>query len=188
VANRTRKPSARRSRWRVGTRTGKDESGSDVQVFGFSLGLDKDKPKQSAEGETLRAQRCIGAKVFGDSKRPIKFPEPADAVNMVMADARGYLGSGIGDGADWHQIVSGARGLWPELVQHWVDPKTGSRRRFRACSNRGVLSGLRHWFSSACTSSGSSAGRTSGLTSSASARSCAATRRSSSQRRPLVRR
>lgn len=109
-----------------------DGSGAKVNTFGFALGLDKEEPKQSEEGETLKAQERIGAKVFDSkSKKPLKFPEPGPAIHMLMVDARGFLGSGMGDKADWHQIVYGSEGLPPELVKFWKDPHTGKEAPIR---------------------------------------------------------
>jgi len=49
---------------------------------------------QSEEGETIKAQERIGEKVFERKKGPIKFPEPAGSIHMLMVDARGYMGDG----------------------------------------------------------------------------------------------
>jgi hypothetical protein len=111
-----------------------DASSSSVKVetFGFALGLDKEKPKQTDEGETLKAQERIGAKVFdSNGKKAVKFPGPGAAVHMLVVDARGFLGSGIGDTADWHHIVYGADGLRPELVKVWKDATTGKEAPIR---------------------------------------------------------
>lgn len=94
---------------------------------GFALHTGSDDPRQSEEGETLKAQERIGAKVFDRKQGRIKFPEPVGAINMVMVDARGFLGDGGGDRDDWHQIAYGPHGLEHHLVKHWTNPTTGVR-------------------------------------------------------------
>jgi hypothetical protein len=83
------------------------------------LRSDASDPRQSEEGETLNAQGCIGEKLFDRKRGRIKFPVPAGAIQMVMIDARGFLGDGGGDEVDWHQIAYGAHGL-PTLVSAFV--------------------------------------------------------------------
>jgi hypothetical protein len=92
---------------------------------GYMLRTDADDPKQSTEGETLKAQERIGAKVFEQKRGPIKFPEPDGSIHMVMVDARGFGGDGHDDAADWSQIAHGPRGRNPALC--WTDRKTGVR-------------------------------------------------------------
>lgn len=92
---------------------------------GLALGTDPYKPKQSEAGEVLKAQERIGAKAHARKSGPIKFPLPGSSINMIMVDARGYLGTGSGDGADWVQIAHGHDALPAHLAQHWVDPKSG---------------------------------------------------------------
>jgi hypothetical protein len=96
-------------------------------MAGFVLSTSADDPRQSEEGETLKAQERIGAKAFDRKQGPIKFPEPNGAIHMVMVDARGYLGDGHGDEADWSQIAFGPHGLDTHLIKHWTNPKTGER-------------------------------------------------------------
>jgi hypothetical protein len=92
---------------------------------GFSLGTNPDDQRQSDAGETIKAQERIGAKTFERKQGPIKFPVPSGPTNVIMVDARGFLGDGHGDAADWHQIAFGPAGLEAHLVKHWVNPKTG---------------------------------------------------------------
>jgi hypothetical protein len=92
------------------------------------LSSDAADPRESEEGETLKAQERIGNKLLCDKKqRPIKFPNPTGAIHMLMVDARGYLGVGQGDKADWHQIVYGPLGLEDHFIRFWTDPETGQR-------------------------------------------------------------
>jgi hypothetical protein len=101
-------------------------------VFGgYFLRTDANDPRQSEEGETLKAQERIGAKVFDSKRGPIKFPEPAGSIHMVMVDARGFGGDGHGDAADWCQMIHGPVGLEQCLVKYWTNPKTGERAAIR---------------------------------------------------------
>jgi hypothetical protein len=93
--------------------------------YGYSLGTNAEDPRQSEEGETLKAQERIGNKVLGKGQKPIKFPEPSGVRHMLMVDARGFMGDGHGDGADWHQIGYGPLGLDSHLVKFWTNPTTG---------------------------------------------------------------
>jgi hypothetical protein len=92
---------------------------------GYLLSTISDDPRQSIEGETLKAQERIGEKVF-DGKRAIKFPEPNGFIHLVIVDARGFGGAGYGDCADWYQIAYGPQGLRHELVKHWTNPKNSA--------------------------------------------------------------
>jgi hypothetical protein len=92
---------------------------------GFLLSTGADDPWQSEEGETLKAQGRIGEKAFDEKKGPIKFPEPAGSIHMIMVDARGFGGAGLGDEADWAQIALGPNAVEPELVKVWKNTKTG---------------------------------------------------------------
>ena len=92
---------------------------------GYVLRTNADDPRQSEEGETLKAQERIGAKVFDRKHGPIKFPVPTGSIHMLMVDARGFGGSGRGGKADWHQIAYGRHGLKDHLVKNWRNPKTG---------------------------------------------------------------
>ncbi len=95
---------------------------------GFMLSSDAPDPRESEEGETLKAQERIGSKLLCDKKqRPIKFPNPKGAIHMLMVDARGYLGGGQGHNADWHQIAYGPLGLETHFIRFWTDPKSGQR-------------------------------------------------------------
>lgn len=96
-------------------------------MAGFVLGTNADDPRQSEEGETLKAQERIGAKAFDRKQGPIKFPEPNGSIHMIMVDARGFLGDGHGDTDDWSQIALGPDGLNPHHIKHWTNPKTGKR-------------------------------------------------------------
>jgi hypothetical protein len=98
---------------------------------GYMLRTDADNPKQSTEGEALKAQERIGAKVFERKRGPIKFPEPDGSIHMVMVDARGFGGDGHGDTADWCQKAHGPCGLNPAHVMRWTHPKTGVRMPIR---------------------------------------------------------
>ncbi|MCX7382902.1 MAG: hypothetical protein NT133_16150 [Alphaproteobacteria bacterium] len=82
---------------------------TDGVFHGYTLTTNANDPKQSEEGETLKAQERIGAKVFDRKRGPIKFPEPGESVHMIMVDARGFMGDGHGDAADWHQMIHGSR-------------------------------------------------------------------------------
>lgn len=97
------------------------------EVFGYALHTDADDPKQSEEGEALKAQERIGNKVFDQKQRPIKFPEPSGSIHLLMVDGRGFGGDGRGDNADWHNIAYGRHGLEDHLIKHWTNPKTSKR-------------------------------------------------------------
>ena len=98
---------------------------TDGVFHGYLLRTDADDPKQSEEGEALKAQERIGAKVFDRKHGPIKFPEPDGSVHMVMVDARGFMGNGHGNAADWRQIIHRPVGVEHHLVKHWTNPQTG---------------------------------------------------------------
>jgi len=95
-------------------------------MLGYMLHTDAEDPRQSGEGELLKAQERIVAKVF-DGKRPIKFPESGETLNMLMVDARGFMGDSHGDVFDWNHLAYGASGVPVEYVQFWTNPKTGQR-------------------------------------------------------------
>lgn len=109
----------------------KAASWTDSTFGGYLLRTDADDPRQSEEGETLKAQERIGAKVFDSKRGPIKFPEPAGSIHMVMVDARGFMGDGHGDAADWRQMIHGPTGLEHYLVKYWTNPRTGARAAIR---------------------------------------------------------
>lgn len=93
---------------------------------GFKLSSNATDPRESEEGEILKAQERIGSKLLCDKKqRPIKFPEPKGAIHLLMVDARGFLGDGQGDKADWSQIAYGPLGLEDHFIRFWTDPRTG---------------------------------------------------------------
>src|SRR5262249_18947553 len=94
---------------------------------GFILSTSASNPRRSEEGETIKAQQRIGAKVFDSRQGPIKFPEPKGSMHMILVDARGFLGNGRGDEADWKQIAFGPHGLDPRLIKYWTNPTTGER-------------------------------------------------------------
>lgn len=102
--------------------------------FGFSLispnensRKNKKKLKQSPEGEMIRAQERIAEKVFKlKTNQPIKFPESNEKINILLVDARGYLGL-PGDEIDWCQFMLGPRGLPPGTVLFWTNEKTGKK-------------------------------------------------------------
>lgn len=98
---------------------------------GFRLSSNADDPRQSEEGEILKAQERICNKLCDKKQRPIKFPEPNGAIHLLMVDARGFLGEGLGDKADWHHIVYGHHGLEDHLIRFWTDPKTGQSTPIR---------------------------------------------------------
>jgi hypothetical protein len=92
---------------------------------GYMLHTNATDPRQSLEGEALKAQERIGAKVFERRHGPIKFPVPDGSIHLVMVDARGFGGDGHGAVADWCQISHGPSGLNPSCLLRWTDPKTG---------------------------------------------------------------
>jgi hypothetical protein len=98
---------------------------------GFMLSSDAIDPRESEEGEILKAQERIGSKLCDNKQRPIKFPVPRGAIHLLMVDARGYLGYGQGDNADWHQIAYGPLGLEDNLIRFWTNLKTGQRAPIR---------------------------------------------------------
>ncbi len=100
---------------------------TDGTFHGYLLRTDANDPRQSEEGETLKAQEKIGAKVFDRKQGAIKFPVPSGCVHMLLVDGRGFLGDGHGDAADWHQVIYGPAGLDPHLIKYWTNPKTGER-------------------------------------------------------------
>jgi hypothetical protein len=103
----------------------KGASWSEGSFQGYPLRTDADDPTQSTEGEILKAQERIAAKVFERKRGPIKFPEPDGLIHMVMVDAWGFGGDGHGQAANWRQISHGPHGLSPSWVGRWTDPKTG---------------------------------------------------------------
>lgn len=106
----------------------KDAMWTDGIFSGLSLTTTAADPKQSEEGEILKAQERIAAKCWDNgSKRPVKFPVPNEAIHMLMVDARGYLGTGQGDICDWHHIALGARGLPEFAIRFWTDPRNNQR-------------------------------------------------------------
>lgn len=78
---------------------------------------------QSEEGEIIKAQERIGEKAYRGN-RPVKFPAPTSDIQMIMVDARGFLGVG-GDRGDWVQIANGPENVQPEFVRRWTNPATG---------------------------------------------------------------
>jgi hypothetical protein len=95
-----------------------------LRLFGMHLGSHSD-PRQTEQGEMIKAQERIASKVF-DGKRVIKFPVPRTAFHLLLVDARGYLGGG-GDCYDWLQMSLGAeaaRGVDPLLVKFWNCSRT----------------------------------------------------------------
>lgn len=106
----------------------KRASWSSGAYYGFRLSSDAADPRESEEGEILKAQERIGSKFWSDKKQaPIKFPEPKRAIHLLMVDARGFLGDGLGDRVDWHHIAYGPYGLEEHFIRFWTDPKTGQR-------------------------------------------------------------
>ncbi|MGO8763092.1 MAG: hypothetical protein ACLP2P_16250 [Desulfobaccales bacterium] len=95
------------------------------ELQGFMLSSNAIDPRQSEEGEIIKAQERIGSKLYDKKRGPIKFPKPNEAIHMVMVDARGFLGDGQGDKADWRQIAHGPHGLKDCFIRFWTDPKTG---------------------------------------------------------------
>jgi len=68
----------------------------------------------------ITAEQKIGEKVIANGS-PTKFPSPADSLNMVLADMRGYL-DGISDAYDYFQMAFGAEAFptpdaW--LIHYW---------------------------------------------------------------------
>ena len=109
----------------------KAASWTNGMLGGYLLRTDADDPRQSEEGETLKAQERIGAKVFDPKRGPIKFPEPNGPIHMVMVGARGFMGDGHGDAADWRQMIHGPIGLDHYFVKYWTNTKTGERTAIR---------------------------------------------------------
>jgi hypothetical protein len=100
------------------------------ELQGAILSTNATDPRKSVEGEIIKAQERIGEKLL-KKQRPIKFPEPNEAIHMVMVDARGFLGIGIcGDKANWRQIMYGPHGLG-ELISFWKNPGTGQSEPIR---------------------------------------------------------
>lgn len=105
----------------------RDASWEDGPFFGMELRTDAEDQRQSEEGEILKAQERISAKVYDyHRKLPIKFPLPNAHLSMILVDARGYLG-GQGDQRDWHHIALGAAGLEPHYVRTWFNRESGLR-------------------------------------------------------------
>uniref|UniRef100_A0A7C3ZDG7 Uncharacterized protein n=1 Tax=Desulfobacca acetoxidans TaxID=60893 RepID=A0A7C3ZDG7_9BACT len=100
------------------------------ELQGAILSTNATDPRKSVEGEIIKAQERIGEKLL-KKQRPIKFPEPNEAIHMVMVDARGFLGIGIcADKANWRQIMYGPHGLG-ELTSFWKNPGTGQSEPIR---------------------------------------------------------
>jgi len=98
---------------------------------GFMLSTKATDARESEEGEILKAQERIGSKLCDEKQKPIKFPKPSGAIHLLMVDARGFLGDGQGDKADWHQIAYGPHGLKDHFIRFWTNPKTGRRAPIR---------------------------------------------------------
>lgn len=105
----------------------RDASWEDGPFSGMVLSTDAEDPRQSEEGEIIKAQERISAKVYDNRRKlPIKFPLPNAHLSMILVDARGYLG-GQGDQWDWHHIALGAAGLESHYVRTWPNRETGLR-------------------------------------------------------------
>jgi hypothetical protein len=101
------------------------------ELHGFLLSTNATDPRKSEEGEILKAQERIGNKLCDEKQKPIKFPKPNGAIHLLMVDARGFLGDGFGDKADWRQIAYGPHGLEDHLIRFWTNPKTGQSAPIR---------------------------------------------------------
>lgn len=108
----------------------RDASWQDGPFSGMLLSTDAEDPKQSEEGEMIRAQERISEKVYDHHRNaPKKFPPPNGNLSMILVDARGFLGDQgvLGDQFDWHHIALGAAGLHSRNVRTWINQKTGRR-------------------------------------------------------------
>jgi hypothetical protein len=114
----------------------KEASWSEGHFQGYRLYTGADDPTQSTEGEILKAQERIAAKVFDRKRGPIKFPELDSSIHMVMVDARGFGGDGHGQEDDCRQISHGPQGLNPSWAGCWTDPNTGVRSPIRGLFER----------------------------------------------------
>ncbi|MCG8447377.1 MAG: hypothetical protein MI753_16890 [Hyphomicrobiales bacterium] len=94
-----------------------------------SLVLSSPQPKatfaeqiQSEEAEIIKAQERIGEKAFRQGT-PVKFPQPAGKIQMIMVDVRGFIGGG-GDHYDWRHIANGPNGLPDCAIRTWTNPNS----------------------------------------------------------------
>jgi hypothetical protein len=114
-----------------------DASWTDGEYFGTCLQTSKSDSKQSEEGEMIKAQERIAAKVWnGKTLRPTKFPAPNGAVHLLMVDARGYLGDGTHCFFDYHQMTRGAEHLKDPHVAMWTDPQTNQKAPIKGLFER----------------------------------------------------
>jgi hypothetical protein len=88
-----------------------------------SAGATAAESKQSPEGELLLVEQKIAEKVMR-GRKPIKFPEPATELHMIIIDTRAFLNGGDAD--DYAQIAYGRDGMRHQgNILKWPNPKTG---------------------------------------------------------------
>ena len=95
---------------KAATRDAVDEDG--IPWASRALSTNADDPKQSEEGETLKAVERICQKCERDGK-PWKFPPPDGAINVLLVDFRTFL-----HGGDVHDRIHVALG-GANVGSHW---------------------------------------------------------------------
>ncbi|MBZ9993149.1 hypothetical protein [Mesorhizobium sp. BH1-1-4] len=96
----------------TGSRVGTDGVPSSSRI----LHSDADDPKQSVEGETLKAVERICQKADADG-RPHKFPIPDGTYNVLLVDFRTFMNGG--DAADRLHIGLGAESVTAPYRMFW---------------------------------------------------------------------
>jgi len=144
------------------TQAVKDATGSSVDADGVpwtgrTLRTGAEDPKQSLEGETLKAVERICQKC--ESKgRPHKFPAPDGAYHAMLVDFRTFMNGG--DIYDRIHVALGAAAVAPQYRLFWNQrPITASFATKRMCgARRRFANGCTSWVScaSACTVMGNS--------------------------------
>ena len=80
-----------------------------IAIVSQNFGDDPTNDRANETAELIRVQEKIGEKVFEYGKAT-KFPEPTNAIHMILVDCRGALGIGLVD-CDYSQIAWGPYGF-----------------------------------------------------------------------------
>jgi len=100
---------------RDATRARTDENGT--EFFEMHLSTSAECPKQSTEGETLKAVQRICQKCEKDGQ-PHKFPMPNGRLHVILVDFRTFLDGG-GDKADYIHVGLGGKYLKSRFQLYW---------------------------------------------------------------------